>query len=59
MSSEKLSNTLKPIAGCVSVFGILMLWGQEASAAAQSLSDIVGNVQTNVVTLGPLLTIIS
>lgn len=59
MSSKKLSNTLKTIAGCGATFSILMIWGQEASAAAQSLSDIVNNVQTNVVTLGPLLTIIS
>lgn len=38
---------------------VLLIWGQEVLAAAQSLSDIVGNVQENIITLGPLLTIIS
>lgn len=38
---------------------VLLAWGHEALAAAQSLADIVGNVQQNITTLGPLLTIIS
>lgn len=59
MFNGKLHGTLKVLTGCGAIFSLLMLWGQEASAAAQSLSDIVKNIQTNVETLGPLLTIIS
>ncbi len=48
----------KKLTGFIS-FGALLIWGQEVLAAAQSLSDIIGNVQQNITTLGPLLTIIS
>lgn len=59
MFNKKLSNTLKGVASCGTLFGVLMLLGQDAMAATQTLSDIVDNVQTNIITLGPLLTIIS
>lgn len=56
----KLSNILKAVA-CGSTIGGLALvaFSPDALAQAQGLSDIVGNVQENVITLGPLLTIIS
>jgi len=48
----------KKLIGLLSA-GVLLIWGHEAFAAAQGLSDIVGNVRDNIITLAPLLTIIS
>ncbi len=38
----------------------LLIWWQVANASgSQNLSSVVGNVQTNILTLAPLLTIVS
>jgi len=41
------------------MLGLLFLSELAYAAAAQSLSDIVGNVQGNILVLGPLLTVVS
>lgn len=55
MSRSKLSKFVNTAGGFASVM-LLMLWGTEAMAA-QQLTDIVSNVQANVQSLAPLLTI--
>ncbi len=61
MLRKKLSSALKT-SRCLSVLysTLLAFWVGDAMAqSGQSLSDIVGTLQDNVLTLGPLLTIIS
>lgn len=61
MLNKKLSNVLKASKGLNVLYGTLFaFWvGDVLAQSGQSLSDIVSNVQGNVLTLGPLLTIIS
>jgi hypothetical protein len=60
--AKKLFSTLKTLAcgGLLASTGLLV-WSTDAlaSSGGQGLSDIVNNVQTNIITLGPLLTIVS
>ncbi len=58
---RKLSSILKSVKGLSLLSGsILSFWVGEAFAqSGQSLSDIISTVQGNILTLGPLLTIIS
>ncbi|HSX19581.1 MAG TPA: DUF6750 family protein [Gammaproteobacteria bacterium] len=60
MLGKKLSHVLKANGGLGLLYGILFaLWVGDVAADGQSLSDIVGTVKTNVLSLGSLLTIIS
>lgn len=57
MSKLNLKMVLKVAAALGTLF-VTLLWGEQV-LAAQDLSGIVKNVQTNVETLAPLLTIVS
>lgn len=60
MLTEKLSNVLKTGKCLAFLYSMLLsFWVGDVLAADQSLSDIVSNVQGNIITLGPLLTIVS
>lgn len=61
MLREKLSKVLKAGKGLSFLYSTLLaFWvGDVLAGSSQSLSDIVSNVQGNILTLGPLLTIIS
>lgn len=61
MFSKKLARTFKAGKGLHVMYStLLMFWvGDVLAGSAQSLSDIVSNVQGNIITLGPLLTIVS
>jgi len=59
MYRSNLRRTVTIIASCTAMLTLLFLSEQASAAAAQSLSDIVSNVQGNIITLGPLLTIVS
>lgn len=61
MLREKLSNLLKTSKCLGFLYSTLFaFWmGDVLAGSSASLSDIVSNVQGNIITLGPLLTIIS
>ena len=59
MSRSKLNKTITIIASSLAMLSAMLLSNQAWAAGAQSLSDIVTNVQGNISTLGPLLTIVS
>lgn len=58
MFNLNLARTLK-VTGLVLTASTLLLCGQQVMAEAQDLAGIVGNVQTNIQTLAPLLTIVA
>lgn len=59
MLREKLSNVLKAGKCLAFLYSTLLAFWVGDVMADQSLSDIVSNVQGNILTLGPLLTIVS
>lgn len=61
MLREKLLNVLKTSKGLSLLYSTLLaFWvGDVMAQSGQSLSDVVGTMQGNIQTLGPLLTIIS
>lgn len=59
MSSSKFKKSITVIASGTAMLTLLLLSEQASAAQAQGLADIVKNVQTNIITLGPLLTIVS
>lgn len=60
MRNSKFKKILSSVKSFSAIYATLLLfWVGDAMAAAQSLSDIITNLQDNILTLGPLLTIIS
>ncbi len=59
MSYKQLIKYMKYVISPSLLGCLLLCWQNDAHAAAQSLADIVKNLQENVTTLGPFLTIVS
>lgn len=54
-----LSSNFKKVGGVAAMLGLLMVTGVAYAGTGQDLTSVLGNVQTNIGTLAPLLSLVS